>query len=103
MSSQGNNMYLLEPGADPGLILGCFKILQKKIENGNDITMQKKYRSSKKQEAMILITVGVQISFKSGWWFLSFQFANIFVTAESRHNNTPAELELNWKPKFRLC
>ena len=30
-----------------------------------------------------------QVSFKSGLWFLSFQFANIFVAAESRHNNTP--------------
>ena len=49
------------PGADPGLILGCCKILQKEIENRNDITMQKNYRFSKKQEGMVLITVGVQI------------------------------------------
>ena len=48
-------------GADPGLILGCCKILPKKNENRNDITMQKNYRFSKKQEGMVLITVGVQI------------------------------------------
>ena len=47
------------PGVDPGLILGCCKILQKKIENRNDITMQKNYRFSKNQESMVLITVGV--------------------------------------------
>ena len=49
------------PGTDPGLILGCCKILQKKFENRNDITMQKNHRFSKKQEGMVLITVGVQI------------------------------------------
>ena len=41
-----------------------FRVLQnftKKIENRNDITMQKNYRFSKKQEGMVLITVGVQI------------------------------------------
>ena len=48
-------------GVDPGLILGCCKILQKKIEHRNDIIMQKNYRFSKKQEGTVLITVGVQI------------------------------------------
>ena len=41
-----------------------FKVLQnfiKKNENRNDITMQKNYGFSKKQESMVLITVGVQI------------------------------------------
>ena len=41
-----------------------FRVLQnftKKIENRNDITMQKNYRFRKKQEGMVLITVGVQI------------------------------------------
>ena len=33
----------------------------KKIENKNDITMQKNYRFGKKQEVIVLITVGVQI------------------------------------------
>ena len=47
--------------ADPGLILGCCKILQKKTESRNDITIQKNYRFGKKQEGMILITIGVQI------------------------------------------
>ena len=31
----------------------------KKFENRNDITMQKNYRFSKKQESTVLITVGV--------------------------------------------
>ena len=26
----------MKPGGDPGLILDCWKILQKKIEHGND-------------------------------------------------------------------
>ena len=30
------------PGADPGLISGCCKILQKKIEHKNDVTCRKK-------------------------------------------------------------
>ena len=41
-----------------------FRVLQnftKKIENRNDVTMQKNYRFSKKQDGMVLITVGVQI------------------------------------------
>ena len=41
-----------------------FRVLQKftkKIENKNDITMEKNYRFSKKQEVIVLITVGVQI------------------------------------------
>ena len=41
-----------------------FWVLQnftKKIENRNDITMQKNYIFSKKQEGMVLITVGAQI------------------------------------------
>ena len=41
-----------------------FRVLQnvtKKIENRNDVTMQKNYRFSKKQEGMVLITVRVQI------------------------------------------
>ena len=50
------------PGEDPGLTLGCCKIYKKKkYENRNDIIMQKNYRLSKKQEGMVLITVGVQI------------------------------------------
>ena len=28
-------------GADPGLILGCYKILQKKIEHRNDVICRK--------------------------------------------------------------
>ena len=41
-----------------------FRVLQnftKKIENRNEITMQKNYRFSKKQKGMVLITVRVQI------------------------------------------
>ena len=41
-----------------------FRVLQnftKKVENRNDITIQKTYRFSKKQEGMVLITVGVEI------------------------------------------
>ena len=41
-----------------------FRVLQnfiEKIKNRNDITMQKNYRLSKKQEGMVLITVRVQI------------------------------------------
>ena len=29
------------PGADPGLILGCCKFLQKKVENRNDVICRK--------------------------------------------------------------
>ena len=39
------------PEADPGLILGCCKILQKKNEHRNDVIWRK----------IILITIGVQI------------------------------------------
>ena len=41
-----------------------FRVLQsftKKIKIRNDITMQKNYRFSKKQEGMDLVTIGVQI------------------------------------------
>ena len=51
---------MIYSGADPGIILGCCKI-HKKNENRNHIIMQKNYRFSKKQEGMVLITVGVQI------------------------------------------
>ena len=46
---------------DPGLILGCCKISQKKIDHRNDVIMQKNCRLNKKQEGTVLIRVGVQI------------------------------------------
>ena len=42
-------------GPDPGLILGCCKISQKKIDHRNDVIMQKNYRLNKKQEGTVLI------------------------------------------------
>ena len=54
-----NNKVLLETIRGGSRI--NFRVLQfftKKIENRKDITMQKNYRLSKKQEGMVLITVG---------------------------------------------
>ena len=44
-----------------------FRVLQNftnKIEDRNDITMQKNYRFSKKQEDMVLIIVGADLKVK---------------------------------------
>ena len=59
MESQNNNNASGKGGSRIN-----FRVLQnftKKIENRIDITKEKNYRFSKKQEGMVLITVGVQI------------------------------------------
>ena len=52
---------VVTPGADPGLILGCCKILQKRKWAEKWCNMQKNYRFSKKQDGIVLLTGMVQI------------------------------------------